>query len=1325
MANIRGNDSNENVNGSNAADYIVASGGADLIFGFDGDDQIWGDRFTAVPGNDTIFGGAGNDKIYGDEGADILNGEAGADTIFGGIGDDQVNGGSENDSLLGNEGNDNVRGGLGDDAIYGGTGSDQLYGDDGTDYIAGEAGNDLIDGGAGFDVAEYRTGATSSTSSAVTLNTAGRQVLTGGFTDSLVNIEGVAAPTELRGDTVDASGETNPSGISINLESGFISGSLSGITAIVGFENIIGGAGDDILIGDSGVNLISGGLGNDTLRAGIGNDSYRNFLGNFGNDQILDTAGSNDALDLSQYNSSEATFQVSANNLVVSLNGPAGNGVINIQNFFNGPSIAGTGYIENIVFSNRTITNINEFNLPPTANNDAYTTDEDAALNIPLSGVLANDSDPNGNPLTASLVTGPTNGTLTLNADGSFAYTPNANFNGTDTFTYLANDGTGNSNPATVTITVNPVNDLPTATNDAYVTDEDTVLTIPATGVLVNDTDPENNPLTASLVTGPANGILTLNLDGSFVYTPNADFFGTDTFTYLANDGTGNSNSATVTINVQNVLFDDLTNNVFNFANNFGNAQILPALNGAAGIDQIVFTTTNDLTINLTSGAGDEVSDGAGNTVNWAAPVIIENVTSGAGNDTITGNDVNNLIAVGAGDDTASGGNGDDTINGGIGADTLDGEAGNDSLNGGAGADSLNGGDGNDTLNGGAGGDALVGGLGNDVYIVDDVADSISENAGEGTDRVNSSIDYTLGAELENLTLTGTADLTGTGNNLANAITGNAGSNTLSGLDGNDNINGGAGDDTVEGGEGNDILNGAAGADSLSGDNGNDVLVGGTEDDQLSGGLGNDVYQSFLNGFGNDSITDVSGFTNTDTINLRQYTSAEVTFVEAGNNLLITVNGAQGNGTITVTDFFGGDVATPGQGYIERIVLADRTITTIPQLGISQLLSDTSANDVYGIVGSFGTNFGSLQIVPGIGFSNTPGAANGSDTLDFTAFTNDLFVNLEAGAGDEVYDGLGNKINWTSPITVENAITGSGNDILLGNSTSNSLSGGEGDDFLEGNAGNDVLNGGSGSDFLADVSGNDTYVSSVGNDQISDSEGFDTLIVDALRNTVALDAVGTSLVVVSGSSTTLVDNAFSVPVTPTEFANDLNVLVDQAGSGAIENLVFTDGSISVGTTGADNLIGTAGSDLLIAGAGDDVLSGAGGGDILFGGVGNDTYAGFALDTGISDLIIDVGGASDLLNLTNYSASAAQFSVYDVFDANGNSGSDGLVDGLIVGLPNGQNILIDNYFDNSVSISNLTNPSLDLAGAEGSGLIEGIDFADTPVPLTYNDVIALI
>jgi VCBS repeat-containing protein len=139
-----------------------------------------------------------------------------------------------------------------------------------------------------------------------------------------------------------------------------------------------------------------------------------------------------------------------------------------------------------------------------------------------------------------------------LNTNGSFTYTPAANYNGADSFTYKANDGSLDSNIVTVTLTVNPVNDAPLAMADTYTTDEDTALVVTATGLLSNDTD-DGTTLTSITVTNVAHGALTLATDGGFTYTPVANFNGEDSFTYKANDGSLDSNIVTVTLTVNPV----------------------------------------------------------------------------------------------------------------------------------------------------------------------------------------------------------------------------------------------------------------------------------------------------------------------------------------------------------------------------------------------------------------------------------------------------------------------------------------------------------------------------------------------------------------------------------------------------------------------------------------------------------------------------------------------------------------------------------------------------------------------------------------------------
>jgi len=190
---------------------------------------------------------------------------------------------------------------------------------------------------------------------------------------------------------------------------------------------------------------------------------------------------------------------------------------------------------------------------PPQANADSLTTNEDAQLVIfdPALGVLANDIDPEGDPLTVTLVSTTTQGALTLNANGSLVYTPAIDFNGSDSFTYRVSDGFDDSAVVTATIQVNSVNDLPTAQLDGYVGLPDQTLAVPvARGVLANDFDLDGPNLQSILATPAQHGVVELAADGSFVYVPDASFQGTDTFTYRAVDSVDSTGEITVQIGV-------------------------------------------------------------------------------------------------------------------------------------------------------------------------------------------------------------------------------------------------------------------------------------------------------------------------------------------------------------------------------------------------------------------------------------------------------------------------------------------------------------------------------------------------------------------------------------------------------------------------------------------------------------------------------------------------------------------------------------------------------------------------------------------------------
>jgi CshA-type fibril repeat protein len=195
---------------------------------------------------------------------------------------------------------------------------------------------------------------------------------------------------------------------------------------------------------------------------------------------------------------------------------------------------------------------VNAVNDAPVVNDDTITTDEDTPVTV---DVLANDTDPEGDSLSVDTATA-TNGTVTINPDGTITYTPNADFNGTDTITYTVTDGNGGTTTATATITVGAVNDAPVVNDDTITTDEDTPVTV---DVLANDTDPEGDSLSVDTATA-TNGTVTINPDGTITYTPNADFNGTDTITYTVTDGNGGTTTATATVTVGAVNDDPVVN---------------------------------------------------------------------------------------------------------------------------------------------------------------------------------------------------------------------------------------------------------------------------------------------------------------------------------------------------------------------------------------------------------------------------------------------------------------------------------------------------------------------------------------------------------------------------------------------------------------------------------------------------------------------------------------------------------------------------------------------------------------------------------------------
>ena len=289
-------------------------------------------------------------------------------------------------------------------------------------------------------------------------------------------------------------------------------------------ENAIGGSGNDTIVGNAANNKLTGGHGNDTLDGSTGTDTAV-YSGNSSDYSVV-------------HNASSWT--------VTDLRAGSPDGTDTLQNIeylqFNDTTVALGGNPSN--------------NSAPEAVDNYYATATKHQLVVQGGDLLANDTDPNGNPLYAILVSGPTNGSVSLNLDGSFVYTPSKKFSGIDFFTYKVSDGIAESDVATAWINVGQsggaapplYNTPPVATDDIYTGALTKALIVGGGALLANDTDADGNALSAILVAKPMFGKLTFHADGSFVYTPSKAFSGYDSFSYKVSDGWSLSDAATVTI---------------------------------------------------------------------------------------------------------------------------------------------------------------------------------------------------------------------------------------------------------------------------------------------------------------------------------------------------------------------------------------------------------------------------------------------------------------------------------------------------------------------------------------------------------------------------------------------------------------------------------------------------------------------------------------------------------------------------------------------------------------------------------------------------------
>ncbi len=545
----------------------------------------------------------------------------------------------------------------------------------------------------------------------------------------------------------------------------------------------------------------------------------------------------------------------------------------------------------------------NKGNTDPTPTPDTAVTDEDTPVTIP---VLGNDSDPDGDPLT---VTGgsATNGGVTVNPDGSITYTPNPDFNGTDTITYTVTDGQGGSATSTVTVTVNPVNDAPDAVDDTATTPFNTPVTI---AVLANDSDVDGDILTVTGTPTSAEGSVVVNGDGTITFTPNSGFTGTAVIDYTITDPDGLTDTA----------------------------QVLVSVGTGPARDGIVRGTAGDNLIDLAyvdPFDGDRID--AGDAVIPGDGPDDDRVIAGGGNDTVLATDGNDLVFGGDGDDSLVGDGGlplPDRAYPGLypadsdpfdNRDTLDGGDGNDTLRGGDDNDVLSGREGDDLIDGGVDDDSIFGGFGNDTLIGGEGSDTIEGN--QGDDLIYGGLGPSFPDDINIRDDQGDL-VTDNGRDL---IFGGFGADTIFGLDD---------DDTIDGGADADLIDAGIDDDEVFGQGGNDTIIGGQGADTLSGQGDRDTFLIGAPGDGiGDSIDGGEAGDDFDTLDLRGAGPLRVTF-DADNVENGVVTYFDGTGAITGTTRFvnienvvpcftpGTLIATPrGEVPVESLKVGDKVIT--------------------------------------------------------------------------------------------------------------------------------------------------------------------------------------------------------------------------------------------------------------------------------------------------------------------------------------------------------------------------------------------------------------
>lgn len=1199
MATITGTAGNDTLDGTTAADVITGLNGVDVIHGGNG--------------NDVIDGGVGNDTLYGDNQSDTLEGGAGHDALYGGAGNDTLSGGAGNDtldggpdlnhygdtasyatainlvkvnltlqgveqntvgggldtlinigSLIGSDFNDTLTGNDDSNRLTGGLGNDILIAGGGDDFLVGGAGNDTIDGGAGHDRVLY-----SDATSAVTVDLRIQGVAQntgGGGSDTLTGIEGV---------TGSAFDDT--------------------LTGTTGADTFYGSGGADVLVGGEGDDFLNGGYGDDVVDGGAGSDTvdlYTTF-----------TNPPNLTLDLriqgvAQNTGAGLTTLISIENA----NGGFGNDTIigddndNVIDGYDGSdTLDGGAGVDTLSFA---LDQGGEFfwiDLEAGTASGFYFGAVDHISNFENVLGSAEQDSIYGNAGDNVLDSGGGGGNLVGRGgdDVLIASVENDYIDGgegVDTVSYVRAEG-----GVQVALFVHGQQSTGGSGMDTLVDIENAV------GSSFNDFLIGNDGVN-SLAGGAGDDLFSGArgddvIDGgqgddAAIYTGNlADYQltlldGVVTIIDLR-DPTGENHDGVDTLTgIEKLAFAD---GIFNVADlDLGppvpgddelvvtrgieaslSADVLLANDPVRG-DLVVTAVSNIVGAQVALVEGRLVILAAGETASFDYVI-------GSGEDAITGHATIRTVVATAATDTLTGPPSN--------AADLHGLGGNDTLTGTDGDDRLFGETGNDVLNGGKGADHLVGGTGNDTFHVDRSGDVVVELADGGRDTVISGVDLTLGDNLEVLILTGDAR-EGTGNALANTLTGTSG------------------DDILDGGAGADVMTGGLGSDIYYVDNAGDRVT------ELTNGGFDNVYTS-LNQYTLSANVERLVFTGTgDFTGIGNTLGNDIVGGLGDDRLdggvgaaLDTLRGGGGDDTYVVRHANRMIYEFTDQGYdrVETSVTFWLDISNPHMQSIEELVATGTANiDLHGnsvttrLIGNDGNN-GLWAFAAGAYLAG----GKGNDTY-YGGFT---LVELEGEGYDTVVAG-----NYTLLDNFEKLIISPNQSLAL------SGTGNGADNVIIGNQYNNVIDGKAGADTMEGGLGDDTYH------------------VDNTGDVVKETGVGVDTVI---SSVDFTLGAFVEHLTFTGSAGRTG-----KGNTLANHITGTvGGDILIGDAGNDWLLGNGGDDVLDGGIGDDWLNGGGGADHMTGGLGIDQYD---VDN-VGDVVIEAanGGILDIVvtRISDYTLAA--------------------------------------------------------------------------------------